>query len=105
MIFALFVSFFSGSNSITSLIPAFLGIPIIIFSALSIAIPSRRKIFMHIAVLFGLVTALGGLDFVRSFPTIFSNLWADVSKLTLLITGTIYVILCVKSFIFARKNQ
>tara|TARA_B100000927_G_scaffold199831_1_gene161677 strand:+ start:394 stop:576 length:183 start_codon:yes stop_codon:yes gene_type:complete len=60
---------------------------------------------MHIAVLFGLVTALGGLDFVRSFPTIFSNLWADVSKLTLLITGTIYVILCVKSFIFARKNQ
>ena len=105
MIFALFVSFFSGSNSITSLIPAFLGIPIIIFSALSIAIPSKRKIFMHIAVLVGLITALGGLDVVRSFPTIFSNLWADVSKLTLLITGTIYVILCVKSFIFARKNQ
>jgi len=37
--------------------------------------------------------------------TSFNNMWADTSKLMMLITGFIFTFLCVKSFIFARKSR
>ena len=103
----IFVSFISGSNSLTSFIPSFIGLPILIFSNLSIKFTSKKKIFMHIVVLFGLVAFLGGLDFFRSFlgGMLFQNFWADISKLILLTTGGYFVYQCIKSFIFARKNN
>ena len=103
----LLVSFISGSNSLTSFIPSFIGLPILIFSNLSIKFTSRKKIFMHIVVLFGLIAFLGGLDFFRSIlnGTVFQNIWADISKLILLTTGGYFVYQCIRSFIFARKNN
>ena len=103
----LLVSFISGSNSLTSFIPSFIGLPILIFSNLSIKFTSKKKIFMHIVVLFGLIAFLGGLDFFRSIlnGTVFQNIWADISKLILLTTGGYFVYQCIKSFIFARKNN
>ena len=101
------ISFVSGSDSLTSFIPSMIGLPILIFSNLSIKFVSRKKLFMHIVVLFGLVAFLGGLDFLRSIlsGTAFQNAWADTSKCMMLITGASFVYLCVKSFIFARKNR
>ena len=101
------VSFISGSNSLTSFIPSLIGLPILIFSNLSIKFTTKKKLFMHIIVIFGLIAFLGGLDFFRSFlvGTLFKNFWADVSKLILLITGGFFVYQCVRSFIFARKNN
>ena len=101
------VSFISGSNSLTSFIPSLIGLPILIFSNLSIKFVNKKKLFMHIVVFFGLIAFLGGLDFFRSFlvGTLFKNFWADVSKLILLITGGFFVYQCVRSFIFARKNN
>ena len=103
----IFVSFISGSNSLTSFIPSFIGLPILIFSNLSIKFTSKKKIFMHIVVLFGLVAFLGGLDFFRSFlgGILFQNFWADISKLILLTTGGYFVYQCIRSFVFARKNN
>ena len=103
----LLVSFISGSNSLTSFIPSFIGLPILIFSNLSVKFSSKKKIFMHIVVLFGLVAFLGGLDFFRSIlsGTLFQNNWADISKLILLTTGGYFVYQCIRSFIFARKNN
>ena len=103
----LLVSFISGSNSLTSFIPSFIGLPILIFSNLSIKFTSKKKIFMHIVVLFGLIAFLGGLDFFRSIisETVFQNIWADISKLILLTTGGYFVYQCIRSFIFARKNN
>ena len=103
----LLVSFMSESNSLTSFIPSFIGLPILIFSNLSIKFTSKKKIFMHIVVLFGLIAFLGGLDFLRSIlnGTVFQNIWADISKLILLTTGGYFVYQCVRSFIFARKNN
>ncbi len=103
----LLVSFISGSNSLTSFIPSFIGLPILIFSNLSIKFTSKKKIFMHIVVLFGLIAFLGGLDFFRSIlnGTVFQNIWADISKLILLTTGGYFVYQCMRSFIFARKNN
>ena len=99
------ISFISGSNSLTSYIPSFLGVPILIFSYLSIKFISKKKMFMHLVVFFGLIVFLGGLDFIRTLITgnLFENYWADLSKLMMLITGLFFTIQCVRSFIHARK--
>ena len=101
------VSFVSGSSSATSYIPSFLGFPLVIFSYLAIKFASKKKLFMHIVVIFGLVIFLGGLDFIRSLINgyAFENFWADTSKIMMLLTGLYFLIQCVKSFIFARKNR
>ena len=103
----LLVSFISGSNSLTSFIPSFIGLPILIFSNLCIKFITKKKLFMHIVVFFGLIAFLGGLDFFRSFigGTLFQNFWADVSKLMMLVTGSYFTYQCIKSFIHARKNK
>tara|TARA_Y100000591_G_scaffold138784_1_gene119204 strand:- start:852 stop:1271 length:420 start_codon:yes stop_codon:yes gene_type:complete len=105
IIWGVLISFLSGSNSLTSYIPSFLGFPILIFSYLSNKFISKKKMFMHIVVLFGLVVFLGGLDFIRSIiiGNIFENYWADLSKLIMLITGLFFTIQCIRSFIHARK--
>ena len=99
------VSYLSASNSITSYIPSMFGLPILLFAILTLLIPSKKKLLMHIVVTFGLITFLGGLDFFRSLGNPFENVWADSSKLMMMITGFIFTLLCVKSFIFARKNK
>jgi len=101
------ISFIGDSKSLTSYIPSFIGLPIIIFSYLSVKFGNKKKLFMHIVVSFGLICFLGGLDFIRSALSgnIFSNIWADISKLIMLITGFYFTFQCVKSFIHARKNN
>ena len=99
------VSYLSDSNSITSYIPSIFGLPILLFAVLALLIPSKKKLLMHIVVTFGLIIFLGGLDFFRSLGNPFENVWADSSKLMMMITGFIFTLLCVKSFIFARKNK
>ena len=98
------VSAASQSDSITSFIPSFLGLPLVIFGFLALMIPVRKKLFMHIVVLFGLLIFLGGLDIARSYPEIFFNFWADLSKIMLTVTGLIFTYLNIKSFIYARKS-
>jgi len=102
------ISFVSDSQSITSWIPAIIGFPIFIMGWVSRLIPSKRKLLMHFAVLFGLIGTLGGVDFIRSIISAggpFSNLWADASKLMLLLSGVFYCTLCIKSFIHARRSK
>tara|TARA_Y100001935_G_C17048276_1_gene380714 strand:+ start:184 stop:603 length:420 start_codon:yes stop_codon:yes gene_type:complete len=101
------VSFISGSNSLTSFIPSIIGLPILIFSNLSIKFENKKKLFMHIVVFFGLIVLLGGLDVIRSIlnESLFSNLWADISKIMMLVTGSYFVIQCVRSFIHTRKMK
>jgi len=101
----LMISAISDSDSFTSYIPSFLGLILLLFSTLAILIPSKKKLFMHIVVLFGFIIFLGGLDVFRSFDNLFDNLWADVSKFMLLITGLWFTVVNVKSFKFIRKNR
>ena len=105
IIWGVIISLLSGSDSFTSYIPSILGLPILIFAYLSIRFISKKKMFMHIVVLFGLIIFLGGLDFIRSIFTgsVFDNLWADISKLMMLLTGLFFTYQCIKSFIHARK--
>ena len=107
ILWGIVISFISGSSSVTSYIPSFLGLPLIIFSYLTIRFPSKKKLFMHIVVIFGLIIFLGGLDVIRSLlgGYAFQNFWADSSKTMMLLTGLYFLIQCVRSFIFARKNR
>ena len=105
ILWGIIVSLLSNSDSFTSYIPSILGLPILIFAYLSIKFVSKKKLFMHIVVFFGLIIFIGGLDFLRSFVlgNIFDNYWADLSKLMMLLTGLFFTIQCIKSFIHARK--
>ena len=106
ILWGLIVSLVSGSSSFTSYIPSFIGLPILIFSNLSNKFTSKKKIFMHIVAFFGLIAFLGGLDFFRSViaGNAFQNVWADTSKIILLITGAFFIYQCIKSFIHAREK-
>ena len=96
------ISFLSGSSSITSFIPAFIGFPLILIGFISMVRPSLRKALMHIAVLIGVFAFLGGLDFFRGM---FANYYAGMSKLMLMVTGFLYLYVCIKSFLFARRQR
>ena len=105
--FGILVSIISKSESMTSYIPSFLGLPILLFSFLAIKFDHKKKLFMHIVVIFGLLIFFGGLDIVRSFinGNVFQNFWPDLSKLIMLLSSIFFNFQCIKSFIHARKNK
>ena len=102
VIWGISISLISGSSSITSMIPAFIGVPLAFIGFISMIKPTFRKALMHIAVIIGIIAFLGGLDFFRGM---FNNYYAGLSKLMLLITGFVYVYFCVQSFIFVRRQK
>ena len=95
------VTILSDSQSITSLIPAIFGLPILISSFIAKKFPNKKKVLMHIVVLIGMIIFLGGL--IQG--DIFTNIWASSSKLMMLISGMLFTIFCIKSFIYNRKNK
>ena len=100
------ISLLSGSTSFTSYIPSYIGSVVILFSYLSIKFSNKKKIFMHIVALTGILIVLGGLDVIRTTVSgkLFDNYWADMSKIMMLITGIVFVYFCFMSFKFARKK-
>ena len=102
VIWGISISLISGSSSVTSMIPAFIGVPLVFIGFISMIKPTFRKALMHIAVVIGIIAFLGGLDFFRGM---FNNYYAGLSKLMLLITGFVYVYFCVQSFIFVRRQK
>ena len=102
IIWAFSISIIAESSSITSLVPAFIGFPLVLIGFISMFKPTLRKALMHIAVLIGILAFLGGLDFFRGM---FNNYYAGLSKLMLLITGFVYVYFCVQSFLFVRRQK
>ena len=105
IVWGVIISFVSQSGSMTSYIPSFLGLPVLLFGYLSLRFPEKKKIFMHIVVLFGIIIFLGGFDIFRNISTLFENFWADLSKSMLLVSGFIFSYWNIKSFIFIRKNK
>ena len=102
IIWGISISLISGSASITSMIPAFIGVPLAFIGFISMIKPTFRKALMHIAAVIGIIAFLGGLDFFRGM---FNNYYAGLSKLMLLITGFVYVYFCVQSFLFVRRQK
>ena len=97
------VSIMSKSNSITSFFPSLLGLPILVSGIMAQRTPEKRKFWMHIAVVFGLLCALGG---TRFFMVMSDGItYASGSMLMLFVTGSIYTFFCVQSFRFARISS
>jgi peptidoglycan/LPS O-acetylase OafA/YrhL len=97
------ISIVSESESITSYFPSILGAPLAVSGLMVMKKPEDRKLWMHIAATFGLLCALGG---TRFFMVMGDGItYASGSQLMLLITGTAYTVLCVRSFIAARKAR
>ena len=106
-LWAAIVSIMVQSKSITSWIPAMMGLPILLSGVLTKIKPHQRKIWMHVAVFFGLLCFLGGVDFFRGMMSeggAFAKPAAGASKLMLFITGGVYTFACVRSFIWARTH-
>ena len=106
IVWGIVISLIGNSQSITSLIPTFFGLLVLSLGVLSLLMPSRRKLLMHLIAILGVLIFLGGLDFIRSALSsgAFSNPWADLSKLMMAVTGFSFCFLCIKSFILSRKN-
>tara|TARA_B110000003_G_scaffold275606_1_gene318726 strand:+ start:2300 stop:2680 length:381 start_codon:yes stop_codon:yes gene_type:complete len=97
------VSVLSESNSITSFFPSMLGAPLLVSGVMTLRKPEKKKLWMHIAATFGLLCALGG---TRFFMVMGDGLdYASGSTLMLLLTGSAYTTVCVRSFIAARKAR
>ena len=102
----------TGSQHATALIPAWFGLALALFGWLSIG-PSeaRRKLFAHINVTIGLLGFLGGAAAaVQGYLSakakgLVPDQIALASKLTMTGLLLVYVILCVRSFIAARRAR
>lgn len=101
----------TGSMHTTALIPAWIGLALGIFGFLAIS-PNegRRKLFMHINVTIALLGFLGSAaETVRGYVHAKSagvepDQIALASKITLAGLLLFYIILCVRSFISARRS-
>lgn len=114
LLIALGLAGYFGTGSIhpTALIPTWFGLALGVFGFLAMSpSESRRKLFMHINVTIGLLGFLGAAaEAVRGYVKATSqgiepDHIALASKVTMAGLLLIYVALCVRSFIAARRAR
>lgn len=95
---------YSGNASPTALIPAIFGLIIMVLGHVSNAKESLRKHLMHAAVLVGLIGFI--VPLIRIFSKIndFSLTFASSMLIAMSLICLAFVLLCVMSFINARKS-
>jgi hypothetical protein len=101
--------FGTGTPSLTALIPALFGVILLILGALA-RNPNRRKLAMHIAVVVGLLGFAGAVPGLLKLPTLLGGGHVDrppavIAQSVMALLMGIFVALCVKSFIDARRTR
>ena len=96
-------SFLSKSmTGFTSLIPIIIAAPLFLIALFSERIPEKKPLFMHIAVIFGVMCLLAGTSGLGALINgDFSTSTGE--RLILLIIGFDYTTNCVRSFLYTRK--
>jgi hypothetical protein len=94
-----------GHASPTALIPAAFGLLIALLSAVGRAKESLRMHVMHVAVLIGLVGLVIPAYRVLSNVGSISLSAAVITQVAMAVVCLIFVILCVQSFINARRDR
>jgi hypothetical protein len=87
----------------TALTPAFIGLLILLAGVISLGMPNARKHAMHAAAVLGLLGTIGGL--VPAIMHKFEIVTSVVVGLTMTVLSALFLGLCVKSFIDARKAR
>ncbi|HET7102632.1 MAG TPA: hypothetical protein VFI20_00945 [Terracidiphilus sp.] len=102
----------TGSQHPTALIPAWFGLALGVFGLLANSRNERkRKLFMHVNVVIGLLGFLGaGIEAIRGYVHAGAvgaavDMPALESKLVMAVLMLVYVLLCVRSFISARRKR
>lgn len=98
------------SGAVTSLIPAIFGTVILLCGVAALARPGLRKHVMHVAALFGLLGTAGGLG--MGLPKLGALLDGTAQRpmavsiqLAMGVICLVFLGLCVKSFIDARRAK
>jgi hypothetical protein len=114
LIFLGLVAYFAmqepGHRSMTAMIPAFFGLPLAVLGVIAQAKPSTRKHTMHAAA------ALGTLGFLGTVPGVIKAVkWmggteparpaAVQVQVIMCVMCLLFVVLCIRSFIDARKAR
>ncbi|MEC7600776.1 MAG: hypothetical protein VYB23_04955 [Candidatus Thermoplasmatota archaeon] len=101
VVWGIAVGLLSTTDSLTRFIPCVPGAGLVVSGVLAKSNPEQRKLWMHVAVVLGLLSALLG---TRFFMVMGDGIgYASGSMLMLFLTGSAYTALCVRSFIQARK--
>jgi hypothetical protein len=102
----------TGAAHPTALIPTWFGLALGVGGILAISpSESRRKIFMHINVTVGLIGCIGAfVEALRGYGAaraagVALDERAFAAKLTMAVLLLIYVNLCIRSFIEARRSR
>jgi hypothetical protein len=101
--------FGTGQTSLTALIPAVLGVVLVLLGVRA-RDPEKRKHAMHAAAVVGLIGFLGT---ARSLANLGALLSGDpverpnavIAQVLMAVLSLIFVALCAKSFIDARRNR
>ena len=100
------ISYFMQSAyppSITALIPAFMGFPMLTLGMLSEKNAKNRHHYMHASMALALVMTIGGARIVTGYSDM--SALAIISHLLLLQVGISFIIVGVKSFRHARLQR
>lgn len=101
--------FMTGQASITALIPAFLGFIAEVCGVIARSSERALKHAMHVAAMVGVLGVLGTLRALPQLPSLFDGSAerpaALISQGLTFVLSAIFVALCVRSFIEARKAR
>ena len=99
----------NSNASVTALIPAFLGLLLAALGFAARAKEDLRKHLMHGAVFVGLVGFVATVSSVFKLPAVFNGTAerpaAVIAQFATTVICLVFVVLCVKSFVDARKNR
>jgi len=93
----------SDPPSITALIPAFIGIPMLLLGLLSEWNPPNRHHYMHACMVIAVIMVAGGARVIIGFGEM--SWLAIVSHLLLLQVGISFTIVGIRSFRYARLKR
>ncbi|GMW00160.1 MAG: hypothetical protein AMXMBFR84_12980 [Candidatus Hydrogenedentota bacterium] len=98
----------TGGVSVTALIPAFFGFPVLVCGLLAIREKFRMHA-MHGAVLVGLLGFLGSLGGVIKLPGLIAGTLerpaAVLEQVIMAVLSLVFVALCVQNFISVRRKR
>jgi hypothetical protein len=101
--------FGTGTTSLTALIPALFGLLLLLLGLMARR-PERRKMAMHIAVVIGVLGFAGSVRGLTKLPDVLGGdpverSEAVMAQSAMAVLMAIYVLLCVKSFVDARRRR